>query len=110
MSTLIKNVTLILAVLMSNTSFAGYKTYNPSSDLSLLNEAIMGACHSENQKYDTLDSYLKNNIENMSEDDSDAFSAELKEVEKQRWYCLEKELNKKSITLNLKSLFEQNGL
>ena len=46
----------------------------------------------------------------MSEADSNKAIAALKNAERARWECIERELNKKNITLNLERLYKENGL
>ena len=101
---------LILSIFFSTTTFAAYKTYNPHQDSKFLDRAITGVCKQEHQKYDDLDFSLKENISSMSEADSNKAIAALKNAERARWECIERELNKKDITLNLERLYKENGL
>lgn len=101
---------LILGLIFSTSSFAAYKTYNPDKDSKLVNKAISGVCQAEHQKYDDLDYELKSNIGNMSEADTKKTVENLKDAERKRWECIEKELNKKNITLNLEQLFKESNL
>ncbi|HDL7098827.1 TPA: hypothetical protein PXN44_002805 [Yersinia enterocolitica] len=102
--------TLLLALLFSTTTFATYKTYDPNKDHKYIDKAISDACKSEHQRYDDLSFDLKSNISNMSKSDKGNAVANLKEAERKRWSCIEKELNKKNITLNLKKLYKENNL
>lgn len=101
---------LFLTLLFSTTTFAAYKTYNPHKDSKYIDKAISGICKSEHQRYDDLSFDLKSNISNMSKSDIDNAVANLKEAERSRWTCIEKELNKKNITLNLEQLYKENNL
>lgn len=105
-----KSLTLSLLVLFSTTVFAAYKTYDPHKDNKYIDEAISGMCKSEQQKYDELSFYLKSNISHMNTSDTEKVVANLKEAERNRWICIEKELNQKNITLNLEQLFKENNL
>lgn len=102
--------TLLLALLFSTTTFATYKTYDPHKDHKYIDKAISDACKSEHQRYDDLSFDLKSNISNMNKSDKGNAVANLKEAERKRWSCIEKELNKKNITLNLKKLYKENNL
>lgn len=104
------NKVLLVFLLFSTASFAAYKTYNPHKDSKYINQAISGACKSEHQKYDDLDFDLKSNIGNMNKADADKAVVNLKNAERKRWECIEKELNKKDITLNLEQLYKENNL
>ncbi|WP_124760472.1 hypothetical protein [Cronobacter sakazakii] len=101
---------LILGLLFSTSSFAAYKTYDPHKDSKYVTKAISGICKSEHQKYDDLDYQLKSNIGSMSDADAKNAVENLKDAERKRWECIEKELNKKNITLNLEQLFKENNL
>lgn len=101
---------LILGFLFSSSVFSAYKTYDPHKDSKLVNKAISGVCKSEHQKYDDLDFQFKSNVGSMSETDVKKAVANLKDSERKRWGCIEKELNKKNITLNLEQLFRENNL
>ncbi|MFV8760144.1 hypothetical protein ACSMDK_25110 [Yersinia enterocolitica] len=102
--------TLLLALLFSTTALAAYKKYDPHKDSKYLNNAISGVCKPEHQRYDDLSFDLKSNISSMSKSDTDKAVAPLKEAERKRWSCIEKELNKKNITLNLEQLYKENNL
>ncbi|WP_439412367.1 hypothetical protein [Enterobacter ludwigii] len=101
---------LLLSLLFSTATFAAYKTYDPHKDSKYINEAISGICKSEHQRYDDLSFDLKSDISSMSKSDSNKAVATLKEAERKRWSCIEKELNKKNVTLNLEKLYKENNL
>ncbi|EKN5093112.1 hypothetical protein DYG63_06605 [Yersinia enterocolitica] len=101
---------LFITLLFSTTTFATYKTYNPHKDSKYLDKAISGVCKPEHQRYDDLSFDLKSNISSMSKSDTDKAVATLKDAERKRWSCIEKELNKKNITLNLEQLYKENNL
>ncbi|WP_261429796.1 hypothetical protein [Serratia proteamaculans] len=101
---------LLLTLLFSTTTFAEYKTYDAQKDSRYLDKAISGVCKPEHQRYDDLSFDLKSNISSMSKSDTDKAVAALKEAERKRWSCIEKELNKKNITLNLEKLYKENNL
>ncbi|MBX9494953.1 hypothetical protein J8Z86_02485 [Yersinia enterocolitica] len=101
---------LLLSLLFSTTVFAAYRTYDPHKDSKYINEAISGICKSEHQRYDDLSFDLKSNISSMNKTDTDKAAASLKEAERSRWTCIEKELNKKNITLDLEQLYKENNL
>lgn len=101
---------LLLGLLFSTSVFAAYKTYDPHKDSKFVTQAISGTCKAEHQKYDDLDFEFKSNASNMSEPDAKKAVANLKDAERKRWQCIEKELNKKNITLNLPQLFKENNL
>jgi hypothetical protein len=46
----------------------------------------------------------------MSEADTKKTVENLKDAERKRWECIEKELNKKNITLNMEQLFKESNL
>lgn len=99
-----------LTLLFSTTTFAAYKTYDPHKDRKYIDKVISGVCKSEHLRYDDLSFELKSNISNMSKSDTDNAVTNLKEAERNRWTCIEKELNKKNITLNLEQLYKENNL
>ncbi|MBN3218162.1 hypothetical protein [Pectobacterium polaris] len=101
---------LILGLLFSTSAFSAYKTYDPHKDSKLVTKAISGVCKSEHQKYDGLDYQLKSNVGSMSDSDAKYAVANLKGAKRKRWECIEKELNKKNITLNLEQLFKEDNL
>ncbi|MFZ5000258.1 hypothetical protein ACOY5P_12870 [Enterobacter asburiae] len=101
---------LILSLFFSTSVFAAYKTYDPHKNNDLVTKAISGVCKSEHQKYDDLDYQLKSNISSMSDADAKSAVENLKDAKRKRWECIEKELNKKNITLNLEQLFKEDGL
>lgn len=101
---------LILGLLFSTSTFAAYKTYDPHKDSKLVTKAISGVCISEHQKYDDLDYQLKSNIGSMSDADAKNAAENLKDAKRKRWECIEKELNKKNVTLNLEQLFKEDNL
>ncbi|MDV0601335.1 hypothetical protein RZO85_16650 [Raoultella ornithinolytica] len=101
---------LLLTLLFSTPTFAAYKTYDAQNDSKYLDKAISGVCKPEHQRYDDLSFDLKSNITSMSKSDTDKAVATLKETERKRWSCIEKELNKKNITLNLEKLYKENNL
>jgi hypothetical protein len=101
---------LVLSLLFSTSVFAAYKTYDPQKDSRFVTKAISGVCESEHQKYDDIDYQLKTNIGSMSDDEINKTVENLKEAKRKRWECIEKELNKRNITLNLKQLFKEDNL
>lgn len=101
---------LILGLLFSTSSFAAYKTYDPHKDSKYVTKAISGICKSEHQKYDDLDYQFKSNVGSMSDADTKNAIVNLKNAERKRWECIEKEVNKNNITLNLEQLFKENNL
>lgn len=101
---------LLLTLLFSTTTFAAYKIYDAQKDSKYLDKAISGVCKPEHQRYDDLSFDLKSNISSMSKSDTDKAVATLKEAERKRWSCIEKELNKKNVTLNLEQLYKENNL
>ncbi|MBS6739007.1 MAG: hypothetical protein KH310_13105 [Enterobacteriaceae bacterium] len=101
---------LILGLLFSTSVFAAYKIYDPHKDSNLVTKAISGVCKSEHQKYDDLDYQLKSNVGSMSDADAKNAVANLKDAKRKRWECIEKELNKKNITLNLEQLLKEDNL
>ncbi|EKN3609489.1 hypothetical protein [Yersinia enterocolitica] len=101
---------ILLTLLFSTTTFAAYKTYDAHKDSKYLDKAISGVCKPEHQRYDDLSFDLKSDISSMSKSDSDKTVATLKEAERKRWSCIEKELNKKNVTLNLEKLYKENNL
>ncbi|MBL0525343.1 MULTISPECIES: hypothetical protein [Aeromonas] len=102
--------TLMLLLFFSTTALATYRTYDPYKDRKHINNAITGKCSSEHQKYDNLDFELKSNLSDMSDSEADKAFADLKDATRNRWECIERELNKKNITLDLEKLYKQNGL
>ena len=101
---------LILSLLVSTTVFASYKQYNPHTDKRYIDDAIYGACKVEHQRYDDLDFSLKMNISNMSEHDIKEAVKNLKDAKRKRWICINKELNKRNITLDLNEIFKDDNL
>ncbi|ELI8802684.1 MULTISPECIES: lysozyme inhibitor LprI family protein [Enterobacteriaceae] len=89
---------------------AAYIKYAPGTHVKYLNAAITGPCMAEHQKFDSLDFNLKMNFSKMSDTQIAQETKELKNAERARWICIENELNKKNITLDLKSLFEKRDL
>jgi len=102
--------TLMILLLFSTAALATYKTYDPHKDSKFINDAITGECNSEHQRYDVLDFELKSNLSDMSDSEADKAFADLKDATRNRWECIERELNKKNITLDLEQLYKQNGL
>ncbi|EKN3528340.1 hypothetical protein WFO61_08090 [Yersinia enterocolitica] len=101
---------LLLTLLFSTTTFAAYKTYDAQKDSKYLDKAISGVCKPQHQRYDDLSFDLKSDISSMSKSDTDKAVTTLKEAEHKRWSCIEKELNKKNVTLNLEKLYKENNL
>ncbi|WP_394293743.1 hypothetical protein [Aeromonas rivipollensis] len=101
---------LLLLIIFSPAVLATYKTYDPYKDRKYINDAITGNCSSEHQRYDDLDFELKSNLSDMSDSEADKAFADLKVATRNRWECIERELNKKNITLDLEQLYKQNGL
>lgn len=101
---------LLLTLLFSTTTSAAYKEYDAHKDSKYLDKAISGVCKPEHQRYDDLSFDLKSNISSMSKSDTDKAVAALKEAERKRGSCIEKELNKQNITLNLEKLYKENNL
>ncbi len=93
-----------------NNPVSSYKKYDPYKNSSLFNKAITGPCSDINHKYDSLDSELKNNVSQMTDAEADKKFDELRNIERERWSCIETELNKSGYTLDLPSLFKMNGL
>ncbi|MFE8726425.1 hypothetical protein [Aeromonas hydrophila] len=101
---------LILLLFFSTTALATYKTYDPYRDRRYINEAIAGKCSSEHQRYDDLDFELKSSLSHMSNSEADKAFTDFKVATSNRWECIERELNKKNITLDLEQLYKENGL
>lgn len=101
---------LILGLLFSTSVFAAYKQYNPKTDKRFIDKAISGACKTEHQRYDDLDYSLKMNVSNMKQDDVNKLVSDLKDAERKRWICINNELNKNNIDLNLNKIFKENNL
>ncbi|MGY0162938.1 hypothetical protein [Edwardsiella tarda] len=105
-----KKIIFFSVLIFSCSTFAEYKAYIPSKDIKYLNKAISGNCKKEHQIYDNLDFNLKENISNMNELEQKKAISVLKDAERKRWECIERELNKNNITLNLDKLFKMNNL
>lgn len=103
-------VTLMLLLFFSTTALATYRTYDPYKDRKYINDAITGKCSSEHQRYDDLDFELKSSLSDMSNTEADKTFADIKVATRNRWKCIERELNKKNITLDLEQLYKENGL
>lgn len=101
---------LVLGLFFSTSVFAAYKQYNPHTDKKYIDKAISGACKKEHQRYDDLDYSLKMNVGNMKQDDVDKLVSELKDAERKRWICINNELNKNNIDLNLNEIFKDNNI
>lgn len=101
---------LMLLLFVSTAALATYKTYDPYKDRQYINDAITGKCSSEHQRYDYIDFEFKQSISTMSKSESDKAAADLKVAARNRWGCIEKELNKKNITLDLEKLYKINHL
>ena len=50
------------------------------------------------------------NVGNIKQDDVDKLVSELKDAERKRWICINNELNKKNIDLNLNEIFKDNNI
>lgn len=105
-----KRVLILSMLLTPMTVFAAYKTYDPYKDSKYLDKAIVGPCKAEHQEVDKLENDFKMNIDKMSNADADKAGNALNEAQRVRWICIEKQLNKNNLTLNLDQLFKQNGL
>ncbi len=85
-----------------------YIQFDPNRDAKHIDTAINkgGACYTEHHILDEL----KFNFNNQAKINSEQAVKEIKNSERNRWICIEKELNKKNITLDLDSLFHENQL
>ncbi|CNK71966.1 MULTISPECIES: lysozyme inhibitor LprI family protein [Yersinia] len=89
---------------------ATYQQYDPAKNRKLVNKAITGECLKEHQEVDNLDFELKMKVDQMNEREANKAVEQLKDSERKRWFCIEKELNKSGYTLNLKETFKINNL
>lgn len=89
---------------------ATYQQYEPAKNRKLVNKAITGECLKEHQEVDNLDFELKMKVDQMNEREANKAVEQLKDSERKRWFCIEKELNKSGYTLNLKETFKINNL
>ncbi|MGR1198462.1 MULTISPECIES: hypothetical protein [Aeromonas] len=102
--------TFMLLLFFSTTALATYRTYDPYNDRKYINDAITGKCRSEHQRYDDLDFELKSSLSGLSNSEADNALADLNVATRNRWECIERELNKRNITLDLEKLYKENGL
>ncbi|PHZ21491.1 lysozyme inhibitor LprI family protein [Yersinia massiliensis] len=89
---------------------ATYQQFDPAKNRKLVNKAITGECLKEHQDVDNLDFELKMKVDQMNEREASKAVEQLKDSERKRWFCIEKELNKSGYTLNLKETFKINNL
>lgn len=87
-----------------------YIKYDPVTHKEYFDSVITGPCAAENLRFENLDFNLKVNFNKMTDAKISQGVEELKKAERVRWICIEKELNKKNITLDLKSIFESRNL
>ncbi len=99
-----------LSLLFSTSVFAAYKQYDPRTDKKYIDKSISGVCKKEHLRYDDLDYSLKMDIGNMKQNDIDKLVSDLKDAERKRWVCINNELNKNNIDLNLNKIFRDNNL
>lgn len=88
-----------------------YLTFEPNRDAKYIDTMISkgGSCYAEHNILDELKFNFMNQNKTNSTQTEQAVK-EIKESERNRWICIEKEFNKRNITLDLESLFHKNQL